>query len=89
MLYQLTHIDLGIMQIQRSICFGSRQDGISLQPVDVMAGKQWRIGLEHVVVHMSSSAVPVPDNGKFGIQHTPTALIIGNAEMPAGSITNV
>lgn len=75
--------------MQRSLCFGSRQDGINVQPVDVMAGKAWRIGMEHVVVHVSSAAQPVPANRHHSLEHSPTALVIGNAEMPAGSLTHV
>lgn len=45
--------------------------------------------MEHVVVHMSSSAVPVPANRHHSLMHSPAALVVGNAEMPAGSITHV
>jgi hypothetical protein len=75
--------------MQRSLCFGSRQDGIKLLPVDVMAGKQWRLGMEYVVVHMSTLAPPVSANRHHSLQQSPTALVIGNAEMPAGSTTHV
>jgi hypothetical protein len=80
------------MQVQRSLCFGSMYDGIVLQPVDVPGGVPWRLGMEDVVVHVSTAARPVPANrdSNFNtIWRSPAALLVGNADMPAGSLTHV
>lgn len=67
-------------------------DGIVLQPVDVLAGVPWRIGMEDVVVHVSSTANHVPANHHSNyntVWRSPVALLVSNAELPSGSITHV
>jgi len=75
------------MQVQNSLFFGSKGDGIVLRPQDVLQSPPWRIGLENSIVHVGAEA---------GTVHTyrdqkrmPAALLVGNAAMPTGSLTHV
>lgn len=75
------------LQIQSSLCFGSKGDGFVFKPQDVLNAPRWRLGVEDSIVHVSTDTGLVRSSESR--KRPPAALLVGNARVPTGSITHV